>query len=104
MPCSELRESLSRVGSDLKHKIVESVKSTWRTINDFALAHRSTTDEAAAMAVAAAANNAELDSSSELLKDEDDTVCKYLVSLTVFNSLTNLLSLLWLSWYIVKSD
>lgn len=38
----ELRESLSRVGSDLKQRVMESVKSTWRTINDFALAHRTT--------------------------------------------------------------
>jgi len=42
----ELKESLTRVGTDLKQKIVDSVRNTWRTINDFALAHR-TTEEAA---------------------------------------------------------
>ena len=26
---------MTRVGSDLKQKIIDSVKSTWRTINDF---------------------------------------------------------------------
>lgn len=41
----ELKESLSRVGADLKQKIVDSLKSTWKTINDFALAHRSTPEE-----------------------------------------------------------
>jgi hypothetical protein len=33
---AELRESLTRVGTDIKQKIIESVKSTWRTINDLA--------------------------------------------------------------------
>ncbi|OWF51709.1 phospholipase DDHD2-like isoform X2 [Mizuhopecten yessoensis] len=37
----ELKESLSRVGADIKQKIVDSLKSTWTTINDFAKAHRS---------------------------------------------------------------
>lgn len=37
---SELRESLTRVGADLKQRIVESVKSTWHTIHEFAMAHR----------------------------------------------------------------
>lgn len=45
---AELRESLTRVGSDLKQKIIESVKSTWRTINDFANYRRVANDEAAA--------------------------------------------------------
>ncbi|XP_033756021.1 phospholipase DDHD2-like isoform X2 [Pecten maximus] len=36
----ELKESLTRVGADIKQKIVDSLKSTWNTINDFAKAHR----------------------------------------------------------------
>ncbi|KAK6178146.1 hypothetical protein SNE40_012963 [Patella caerulea] len=38
----ELKESLARVGADLKHKFMESLKSTWHSIQDFAMAHRST--------------------------------------------------------------
>ncbi|GAB1610603.1 phospholipase DDHD2-like isoform X4 [Argonauta hians] len=37
----ELRESLSRVGSDLKQKFLDSLKSTWNSINEFARAHTS---------------------------------------------------------------
>jgi len=37
----ELRDSLTRMGSDLKQRIIESVKTTWRSINSFALSHRS---------------------------------------------------------------
>ncbi|XP_060063266.1 phospholipase DDHD2-like [Ylistrum balloti] len=36
----ELKESLTRVGADIKQKIVDSLKSTWNSINDFAKAHR----------------------------------------------------------------
>jgi len=49
----ELRESLSRVGSDLKQRIIESVKSTWRTLNDLARYRRDTGDEAAASDISA---------------------------------------------------
>lgn len=38
---SELRESLSRVGSDLKQKFLDSLRSTWNSINEFARAHTS---------------------------------------------------------------
>ena len=37
----ELRESLSRVGSDLKQRILETFRSTWQSFNEFALAHKS---------------------------------------------------------------
>ncbi|XP_052099369.1 phospholipase DDHD2-like isoform X2 [Mytilus californianus] len=37
----ELKESLTRVGADIKHKIMESLKSTWNSINEFAKAHKS---------------------------------------------------------------
>uniref|UniRef100_A0A2R5LCM6 Putative phospholipase ddhd2 n=1 Tax=Ornithodoros turicata TaxID=34597 RepID=A0A2R5LCM6_9ACAR len=36
----ELRESLSRMGSDLKQKLVDSLRYTWNSIHDFARAHR----------------------------------------------------------------
>ncbi len=42
---SELKESLARMGSDIKQKIIDSVKVTWKTINDFALSHRTTPQE-----------------------------------------------------------
>jgi hypothetical protein len=37
-----LKESLARYGSDIKQRIMDSVKYTWKYINDFAMAHRST--------------------------------------------------------------
>ncbi|KAK3092754.1 hypothetical protein FSP39_006892 [Pinctada imbricata] len=37
----ELKESLTRVGADIKQKIMESLRSTWNSINQFAKAHRS---------------------------------------------------------------
>ena len=37
---SELKESLTRVGADIKQKIMESLKSTWNSINEFAKAHK----------------------------------------------------------------
>ncbi|CAG2192621.1 unnamed protein product [Mytilus edulis] len=40
-PCNKLKESLTRVGADIKHKIMESLKSTWNSINEFAKAHKS---------------------------------------------------------------
>ncbi|XP_076460329.1 triacylglycerol hydrolase DDHD2-like [Babylonia areolata] len=36
----ELKESIQRMGSDLKQKIIESLRSTWNTLHEFALAHR----------------------------------------------------------------
>ncbi|XP_053407052.1 phospholipase DDHD2-like isoform X2 [Mercenaria mercenaria] len=37
----ELKESLARMGTDIKQKIVDSLKSTWTSINNFARAHQS---------------------------------------------------------------
>jgi len=48
--CAELRDSLSRVGSDLKQRIIDSVKSTWKTINDLARYRRTTDDDEAVSA------------------------------------------------------
>lgn len=38
---AELKESLSRMGSDLKHGFISSLRSAWQTLNDFARAHTS---------------------------------------------------------------
>jgi len=65
--CAELRESLSRVGSDLKQRIIDSVKSTWKTINDLARYRRATGDD---MAVSATDID---DIVSETVSDLDDT-------------------------------
>lgn len=39
--CLELKESLSRMGSDLKQGFISSLKTAWQTLNDFARAHTS---------------------------------------------------------------
>ncbi|XP_054545954.1 SEC23-interacting protein isoform X2 [Talpa occidentalis] len=39
----ELKESLSRMGSDLKQGLISSLKSAWQTLNEFARAHTSST-------------------------------------------------------------
>ena len=33
------------MGADLKQRFIDSVKTTWKSINDFASAHRSTPQE-----------------------------------------------------------
>ena len=50
---------MTRVGSDLKQKIIDSVKNTWRTINDFAYYRRPAGTEATTAdgATATAAND-----------------------------------------------
>ncbi|XP_069468050.1 SEC23-interacting protein [Ambystoma mexicanum] len=37
----ELKESLTRMGTDLKHGFISSLRSAWQTLNDFARAHTS---------------------------------------------------------------
>ncbi|KAM9560942.1 SEC23-interacting protein-like isoform 1-T1 [Salvelinus alpinus] len=49
----ELKESLSRMGSDLKHGFISSVRSAWQTLNDFARAHTSNAQLAAELAMVA---------------------------------------------------
>ena len=41
----ELRDSIVRMGSDIKSKIYDSLKYTWNSINDFARAHKSSDRE-----------------------------------------------------------
>lgn len=38
----ELKESLSRMGSDLKQRFLDSLRYTWNSLNEFARAHRPT--------------------------------------------------------------
>ncbi|KAL0964233.1 hypothetical protein UPYG_G00321150 [Umbra pygmaea] len=49
----ELKESLSRMGSDLKHGFISSLKSAWQTLNEFARAHTSNAQLAAQLAMVA---------------------------------------------------
>ena len=37
---AELKESIARMGTDLKQKIIESLRSTWNSLHEFAQAHR----------------------------------------------------------------
>ncbi|XP_026164561.1 SEC23-interacting protein isoform X3 [Mastacembelus armatus] len=49
----ELKESLSRMGSDLKHGFISSLKSAWQTLNEFARAHTSSAQLQAELAMVA---------------------------------------------------
>ncbi|XP_061647021.1 SEC23-interacting protein isoform X2 [Phyllopteryx taeniolatus] len=49
----ELKESLSRMGSDLKHGFISSLRSAWQTLNDFARAHTSSAQLQAELAMVA---------------------------------------------------
>ncbi|KAM9365052.1 SEC23-interacting protein isoform 2-T2 [Pholidichthys leucotaenia] len=49
----ELKESLSRMGSDLKQGFISSLRSAWQTLNEFARAHTSSTQLQAQLAIVA---------------------------------------------------
>ncbi|XP_029305414.1 SEC23-interacting protein isoform X2 [Cottoperca gobio] len=49
----ELKESLTRMGSDLKHGLISSLRSAWQTLNDFARAHTSSAQLQAELAMVA---------------------------------------------------
>ncbi|KAM3862681.1 SEC23-interacting protein [Diretmus argenteus] len=49
----ELKESLSRMGSDLKHGFISSLKTAWQTLNEFARAHTSSAQLQAELAMVA---------------------------------------------------
>ncbi|KAF7666885.1 hypothetical protein LDENG_00089870 [Lucifuga dentata] len=49
----ELKESLSRMGSDLKQGFISSLRSAWQTLNDFARAHTSAAQLQAELAIVA---------------------------------------------------
>lgn len=50
---AELKESLSRMGSDLKQGFISSLRSAWQTLNDFARAHTSSAQLQAQLAIVA---------------------------------------------------
>ncbi|CAL8257070.1 unnamed protein product [Lota lota] len=49
----ELKESLTRMGSDLKQGLMSSLKTAWQTLNDFARAHTSSAQLQAELAMVA---------------------------------------------------
>lgn len=49
----ELKDSLSRMGSDLKQGFISSLRSAWQTLNDFARAHTSSAQLQAELAMVA---------------------------------------------------
>lgn len=49
----ELKESLSRMGSDLKQGFISSLRTAWQTLNDFARAHTSNAQLQAQLAIVA---------------------------------------------------
>uniref|UniRef100_A0A8C7UKJ5 SEC23 interacting protein n=1 Tax=Oncorhynchus mykiss TaxID=8022 RepID=A0A8C7UKJ5_ONCMY len=70
----ELKESLSRMGSDLKHGFISSVRSAWQTLNDFARAHTTNAQLAAELAMVANQIKEEEEKiveSPELLREEE---------------------------------
>lgn len=49
----ELKESLTRMGSDLKQGFISSLRTAWQTLNDFARAHTSSAQLQAQLAIVA---------------------------------------------------
>ena len=74
----ELKENLARMGSDLKQRIVDSVKYTWKAVNDFAQAHRTTP-----VKVEEEVDNVLSQMASTPEKD-DDLACEYMPVEAVF--------------------
>lgn len=50
---AELKESLTRMGSDLKQGFISSLRSAWQTLNDFARAHTASAQLQAELAIVA---------------------------------------------------
>lgn len=50
---AELKESLTRMGSDLKQGFISSLRSAWQTLNEFARAHTSSAQLQAQLAIVA---------------------------------------------------
>ncbi|XP_056615973.1 SEC23-interacting protein [Triplophysa dalaica] len=64
----ELKESLSRMGSDLKHGFISSLRSAWQTLNEFARAHTSSTQLHEQLAMVASQIKAEEEKEGEAFK------------------------------------
>lgn len=62
------------MGTDIKQKIIDSLKSTWTSINNFARAHQSDSSESLEQQV-----ESEMSQISRQLEDDDrsDTACKW---------------------------
>lgn len=73
----ELKDSLTRYGADIKQKIMESLKSTWNTINDFARAHKSTAEDVV---------EKEVDNVlTEMTQRQEEQTCEYKYFCTTIN-------------------
>uniref|UniRef100_A0A0X3PB28 DDHD domain-containing protein n=1 Tax=Schistocephalus solidus TaxID=70667 RepID=A0A0X3PB28_SCHSO len=67
----ELKDNLARVGADIKSRVYESLRSTWRTLQEFASAHMVT-----------APTSTEVSPTSEVTEDESDAIKRVLSRLT----------------------
>ncbi|XP_048060870.1 SEC23-interacting protein [Megalobrama amblycephala] len=65
----ELKESLSRMGSDIKQGFISSLKSAWQTLNEFARAHTSSVQLHEQLAMVASQIKAE----EEMQEGEEDS-------------------------------
>ncbi|XP_020510113.1 SEC23-interacting protein isoform X1 [Labrus bergylta] len=79
----ELKDSLSRMGSDLKHGFISSLRTAWQTLNEFARAHTSSAQLQAELAIVAnqieeqekqAREDHKIPDSLEPLKEEEPEV------------------------------
>ncbi|XP_037637670.1 SEC23-interacting protein isoform X1 [Sebastes umbrosus] len=79
----ELKESLTRMGSDLKHGFISSLRTAWQTLNDFARAHTSSAQLQAELAMVAnqieeqekqAQEEGKIPESPEPIKEEEPEV------------------------------
>jgi hypothetical protein len=61
------------MGSDLKHKMMSYFKTTWKTINDFALAHRNHPQEAIEQEMESV-----MSQMSQMENENAETECKYI--------------------------
>ncbi|KAK3573524.1 hypothetical protein QTP86_026035 [Hemibagrus guttatus] len=66
----ELKESLSRMGSDLKQGFISSLKTAWQTLHDFARAHTSSTKLHEQLAIVAS----QIKEEEEMQKEVDNLV------------------------------
>lgn len=64
----ELKDSITHFGADLKKSFIESMKKTWKTLHEFALAHR--TSESDAETTSTTAADAAMEAVAEKLSQE----------------------------------
>lgn len=73
---SEFKEAVTRYGTDIKQKIIDSFKTTWNTINDFARAHK--TDAPKSMEKEVQSEMDQMMSHIAQQQAEDDRACMYI--------------------------